>query len=103
MLAACTRREERENNWNDSVPNAQKMRPQPLKGEAMQKVTVIYDGECPFCQRFVAWQKLRDNYAIELINARQCDNIQALAQGRDLNEGMLVIYNGHHHFGADAI
>ena len=69
----------------------------------MQKVTVVYDGECPFCQRFVAWQKLRDTYDLELIDARQCENLQALAQGRDLNEGMLVIYDGNHYFGADAI
>ena len=38
-------------------------------------VTIVYDGECPFCNDFVALNHLKDNgYNIKLINARDTGN-----------------------------
>jgi len=69
------------------------------------KVTVIYDGLCPFCANFVQLQQLREGYEIELCDARLSDAARdfAKAGGYDLDDGMLVLHEGHVYFGEDAV
>jgi predicted DCC family thiol-disulfide oxidoreductase YuxK len=67
---------------------------------------IIYDGDCIFCQNYARFIKLRDAVGpVELINARSGDKrvAQYWHDGYDLNEGMLFVYAGQVHYGADAV
>ncbi|SEN51437.1 Protein of unknown function, DUF393 [Nitrosospira multiformis] len=69
-------------------------------------LSIIYDGECPFCAAFVKLYALRKNIGwIELINARtRPDLVRVLrAQGMEINEGMVVIWQRHYYHGANAM
>lgn len=67
---------------------------------------VIYDGECPFCSRFVRWTRLRDAIGkVTLIDARSIDGerLEAIRALYDLDQGMIFAYGGQVHWGADAV
>ncbi|MFQ6551555.1 thiol-disulfide oxidoreductase DCC family protein [Aestuariibius insulae] len=69
-------------------------------------VSILYDGECPFCSRFVAMVRLREAVGpVELINARDGGPLvdQANALGLDLDEGMVLVMDGQFHHGAEAM
>ena len=69
-------------------------------------VAIVYDGECPFCARYVLMTRLRDAAGpVELIDARTRPDIVAELRARnlDINSGMAVQYAGTMHFGADAM
>lgn len=69
-------------------------------------LVVIYDGDCPFCSRYVSHVRLRDVVEkLEYVNARDGGAIVAAAEQRgfDLNDGMLVVMDGVYHHGADAV
>lgn len=70
-------------------------------------VQIIYDGECPFCSRFVKLTRLQKRFGdVQLINAR--DKI-ALAKvppeflNVSLDDGMLVIHEGVSYYGDEAV
>ena len=70
------------------------------------KITIVYDGGCPFCSDYVAYQDLKARAeAVELVDAR--GDPQALARyaidAADLEDGMVVIVDGVAHRGADAV
>jgi predicted DCC family thiol-disulfide oxidoreductase YuxK len=70
------------------------------------EVTVVYDGECPFCTRFVALYRLREAVGqVRLVDGRSGDPAVALVRslGLDLDEGMVVIWNGQTYHGAAAM
>lgn len=72
---------------------------------AADGVAVVYDGDCPFCSRYVALAKLREAVGdVRLINARDDAALSAdlRRRGYDLNDGMAVFYNGEIHYGGDA-
>jgi predicted DCC family thiol-disulfide oxidoreductase YuxK len=69
-------------------------------------VTIIYDGQCPICARFVTMAKLREAAGVvELIDARTDERglEEARALGLDLDQGMLVRFGNQYYFGADAL
>lgn len=68
----------------------------------MTPLRIVYDGECPFCASYVALMRLRENYAVELIDARTHPT-PARAYGLDLNAGMIVDLDGEVHHGASAV
>lgn len=75
-------------------------------GERRVKVTIVYDGGCPFCSDYVAYQDLKARAeAVELVDARS--DAQALARyaidAADLEDGMVVIVDGVAHRGAAAV
>lgn len=67
---------------------------------------IVYDGECPFCSRYVTLVRLRDAVGtIELIDARKGHDLVTELKdlGYDLNQGMLARYNEVDYFGSDCI
>jgi predicted DCC family thiol-disulfide oxidoreductase YuxK len=64
---------------------------------------IVYDGQCPFCSRYVQLLRLRESLgAVRLIDARQGGPIVEELQraGVDLDEGMVLklddrLYHGH--------
>ena len=68
-------------------------------------VTVVYDGECPFCSRYVAMLRLRDAFgAVSLVDARS--EAAAAREARalfDLDEGMAARIGGRWYHGAECM
>ena len=64
---------------------------------------IVYDGQCPFCSRYVQLLRLRESLgAVRLIDARKGGPIVEELQraGVDLDEGMVLklddrLYHGH--------
>lgn len=71
----------------------------------MAELKIIYDGDCPFCQRYVLLQNLRANNKVELVNAREQHplKITLQQQGYDLDEGMVLVQDSNIYHGADAL
>ncbi len=70
------------------------------------RLSIVYDGECPFCSAYVRLMRLRDSAGqVDLIDARgRPDLCEELRQrGIDLNKGMLVQHGGRIYLGADAL
>lgn len=63
---------------------------------------VVYDGECPFCSRYVQLMRLKEHYEVELVDAR-LEHDKAQGYGLDLNEGMIADLDGNVYHGADAV
>ena len=67
---------------------------------------IAYDGECPFCTRFVALYRIRSNVGqVVLTNVRERpDLLQRFArEGYDINAGMVVLWQGRAYHGADSV
>jgi predicted DCC family thiol-disulfide oxidoreductase YuxK len=67
---------------------------------------VVYDGQCPFCSRYVALLRLRDTLGrVELVNARDGGSLvdEIVAAGLDLDEGMALKMNGRLYHGDECI
>jgi predicted DCC family thiol-disulfide oxidoreductase YuxK len=67
---------------------------------------LLYDGECPFCSRYVVHVRLREAVgAVMLANAREhpalVEEVRRL--GYDVDEGMVLKLNGRYYYGADCI
>ena len=72
----------------------------------MVTIRIIYDGDCPFCHRFVQACRLRATASeLELIDARERPELVAelARQGHDLDEGLVVEAGEVRAFGADAM
>lgn len=71
-----------------------------------ESALIVYDGDCIYCQNYVKLVRLRETVGkVELLDARSGDPRIADFQrrGYDLNEGMLFVYKGVVHHGADAV
>jgi predicted DCC family thiol-disulfide oxidoreductase YuxK len=67
---------------------------------------VVYDGQCPFCSRYVFLLRLRDTLGrVELVDARNGGPIvdEIVAAGIDLDEGMALKMNGRLYHGDECI
>jgi predicted DCC family thiol-disulfide oxidoreductase YuxK len=66
---------------------------------------LVYDGECPFCSRYVRLVRIRDNVRLHLINAREGGPLvrEMREAGLDLNEGMVLKMGDRYYHGADCI
>lgn len=67
---------------------------------------LLYDGECPFCSRYVRHVRLRDAVGqITLANAREhpalVEEVQRL--GFTVDTGMVLKLDGNYYHGADCI
>ncbi|KGJ03687.1 Predicted thiol-disulfide oxidoreductase YuxK, DCC family [Paracoccus halophilus] len=71
-----------------------------------ERLTIIYDGECPFCSAYVTLLRLREaGRLVELVDARSDDPrvAEAQAAGIDLDEGMVILWGGRRYTGAQAV
>lgn len=67
---------------------------------------LIYDGDCPFCSRYVRYVRFRDAAgSVQLIDARDGGEIveEILRAGYDLDEGMVLKVGDRIYHGADCI
>jgi len=66
---------------------------------------VIYDGQCPFCSAYVNLVRIRENFDVELLDARQRPDIarQCNELGYNLAEGMIVRFEDKVYFGSEAL
>lgn len=63
---------------------------------------IIYDGDCPFCRNYMRLTNLKKSIGpVRLINARDGgpEVDKAKAAGLDLDEGMVMQYNGQLYHG----
>lgn len=71
-----------------------------------EETYIIYDGECPFCSSYVKMVHLRESIGpVRLINARDGgpEVEQAQAAGLDLDEGMILRFEGQTYHGDECI
>lgn len=69
-------------------------------------LTIVYDGECPFCASYIRLVRLREAVGpVELVNAREAHPIIDEVRARNLNldEGMVVRMDGEYLHGAAAM
>ena len=67
---------------------------------------LIYDGECPFCSRYVAMTRLREAFGpLRLIDAREggAEVEDVLARGYRIDDGMVMVHEGRFYHGADCL
>lgn len=71
----------------------------------LKKIKLYYDHECPFCKEYSKYVELRKTFDIEIINAREeLEKINAFKnKGFDINDGMIIEYEGDIFQGSDAI
>jgi predicted DCC family thiol-disulfide oxidoreductase YuxK len=67
---------------------------------------IVYDGQCPFCSRYVQLVRLRETLGqVQLVDARkggpQVEEVRHA--GLDLDEGMVLKLDGRLYHGADCI
>lgn len=69
-------------------------------------VTIFYDGQCPFCARYVALLRLRQAVGpVGLVDLREdtAARTELEAAGMVLDQGMVIDLEGHRLHGADAV
>lgn len=68
-------------------------------------IRIVYDGDCPFCSAYVRLLRLRENFSVELINARNApeDVARIAALGLSLDDGMLVEIGERRYHGSEAM
>ncbi len=79
---------------------------QPMTDQLGSSITIIYDGECPFCRSYVTYCRLREAFGeVTLTDAREVPELIAgyRARGIEINKGMIVIHEGTVHHGRDAM
>lgn len=67
---------------------------------------LVYDGDCPFCSRYVRYLRFRDTVGkVHLVNAREGGPLveEIIGAGLDLDEGMVLKMGGRCYHGADCI
>ena len=67
---------------------------------------IVYDGQCPFCSRYVQLVRLRETLGqVRLVDARNGGPMveEARAAGLDLDEGMVLKLDGRLYHGAECI
>jgi predicted DCC family thiol-disulfide oxidoreductase YuxK len=72
--------------------------------KSIQKITLYYDKECPFCSKYANFLKLKENFKITLKDAREnLDEISIVCGNLDINDGFIVVYKNDCFQGAKAL
>jgi predicted DCC family thiol-disulfide oxidoreductase YuxK len=70
----------------------------------LEKLTLYYDKQCPFCSKYANFLKLKENFEITLKDARQnLDEIALICKNLNINDGFIVIYKNECFQGAKAL
>lgn len=88
------------------LPPMTPISPPTLPATPEPGLTVVYDGECPFCVAYVRMTRLRAAAGrVELVNARTPHPVvdEARAAGLDLDVGMVVKAGGQLYHGDAAM
>lgn len=67
---------------------------------------VVYDGECPFCSRYIRLLRIRQAIgSVELIDARTSHPVvdRITAAGANLDEGMALVQGSQVYLGSECI
>jgi predicted DCC family thiol-disulfide oxidoreductase YuxK len=75
-------------------------------GETEPGALIVYDGQCPFCSRYVRLVRLRRSLGeVQLVDARQGGPAVAelRAAGLDLDEGMALKLGGRWYHGEECV
>jgi len=78
----------------------------PAPDTTPERLTIIYDGDCPFCGAYAKLYAVRANAGdLAMVNARDHpDVVNALrAKGMEINDGMVVTWQGRTYWGAYAM
>lgn len=76
------------------------------EAKRFDKVTILYDGECPFCAAYVKMARLKSlSGEVNLLDARQHPALvaQHASEGREIDQGMVVEIDGATYFGGEAV
>lgn len=69
-----------------------------------KQIILYYDQECPFCKNYTKLLILKEDFEIELKNARNnLDNIKQLCNNLDINNGFIVVYENNCYQGVKAL
>jgi predicted DCC family thiol-disulfide oxidoreductase YuxK len=78
----------------------------PVTPRPEPKAWIIYDGQCPFCSRYVEIVRLRDSLGrVELVDAREGGPIvdEAISAGLDLDDGMVLKIGDRFYHGDECV
>lgn len=68
------------------------------------KIELYYDKECPFCNSYANYIKLKEEHELKLINARNTSLDLLKSRAFDINDGfVIVIDNNEIYQGSEAI
>lgn len=73
---------------------------------SQDRALLVYDGDCPFCSRYVAYMRLKESVGpIDLVDARQGGPAveEVRRKGYDLDEGMVLRLGDTYYHGADCV
>src|ERR1700730_11850732 len=77
-----------------------------IESKSIKRVRLLYDGECPFCSRYVRLLRLkRQVELLELLNGREHPDLveEFRRQGKDVNAGMIVVIDREVYHGDEAM
>jgi len=59
------------------------------------KIELFYDKECPFCNSYANYIKVKQNHELNILNAREkADEIKQLKnRGFNINDGFIIVVN----------
>jgi len=69
-------------------------------------ISIYYDGDCPFCAKYVTLMRLKETVGVvELVDLRENKNsrYELISEGYNLDKGFVVEMNGNRVGGADAM
>ncbi|MDY0403899.1 DCC1-like thiol-disulfide oxidoreductase family protein [Sulfurovum sp.] len=67
-------------------------------------LTLYYDKECPFCNRYACFLELKKSHELHLINARESlQKIRTQCPHLDINDGMILVTDGRCLQGREAL
>ncbi|HAC70367.1 MAG TPA: hypothetical protein DCF41_01455 [Arcobacter skirrowii] len=67
-----------------------------------EKIEIYFDKECPFCNSYVNYLKLKDGYLLVLKNAREHKDELDFTK-LDINKGFIVVYKDNFYQGDMAL
>jgi predicted DCC family thiol-disulfide oxidoreductase YuxK len=73
--------------------------------EPAEGITIVYDGQCPFCSHYVKMVRLREAFGeVKLVDARSDDpDAREARRLFDLDDGMAARSGGRWYHGADCM